>query len=219
MLPANGESGLPLALLSLFLSLRSSQIFHLVLIDLDLSTLLQLAAQIGEKNTEHFLLLVQEKRITDLIFPGLKILLRRFLPVQDREHYTRVAVADGATDVTRFQAKGHGSGARHGTNVRNLAVGLNQVTGLDRCAGLFGGLLKVVTGLGAIGKFLSFLQKQGGDPFVLEFAFYPAANLVEGRGCGRLDRLDLEYCITLRQLRLVRRRLFGLAKYRAHELG
>ena len=49
------------SLLSLFLSLRAGKIFHLILIDFDLSGLFQLGPQIGEKQTEHFLLLVQEK--------------------------------------------------------------------------------------------------------------------------------------------------------------
>ena len=62
-------------LLSLFLSLRSGQIFHLVLIDFDLPRLLQLGAQVGEEQTKDLLLLALEKPVADLVLLGLEVLL------------------------------------------------------------------------------------------------------------------------------------------------
>src|SRR5690348_13527107 len=116
MLPANWESGLLPALLSLFLGLCAGQVFHLVLINFDLPRLFQLSAQIAQKETKHFLLPALKKRIPNLILPGRKVLLRWFLPVQDCEHYAGVAVADRAADVARLHGESHSRRARHGTD-------------------------------------------------------------------------------------------------------
>ena len=72
MLPANWEPGGGRLVLSLFLSLGAGEILHLILIDFDLSRLLQLGAEIIQKKAEDFLLFAQEQRVTDLIFLGLK---------------------------------------------------------------------------------------------------------------------------------------------------
>ena len=124
----------------------------------------------------------------------------------------------GTADLARLQAERHRGAARHGTDVRDLPVRQHEVTGLDGCASFFRRLLQVMFGLGAIGQFLGFLSKQGGDAFVPEFVFHSAANLLERRSGRRLDRHYLEHGVALRCLHLVGRGLFGLAKHRAHEL-
>src|SRR5438067_823304 len=219
MLSANTRDAAPAPLLSLFPSLRTGQILHLFLIDFDLSRFFHLGSQAGNKEAERFLLFILYQGVPDLVLPGIKFLRGRLLAVQNRQDDTGIAVVDRTTNLARLHAEGYGSGAGHGTYVRDLTIGLHKVAGFDCGTGFFRGLFQIVLGLGPIRQLLPFLGKQRSDAFIFEFALYAAANLVEGWSRWRLDRQYLEYCVSLRQLYLVGRSLFSLAEYRAHELG
>ncbi len=131
-------------------------------IDLDLARLLHLGAQIGQEQAEHFLLLVLDEahRGSGLSWPRNPAAVGSCLSRIDK-HHAGGAVADRTADLARLQGERHRGAARHGTDVRNLAVGQHEVAGLDGCASFFGGLLQVVLGLGAIGQFLGLLRRAG----------------------------------------------------------
>src|SRR5947199_7153604 len=91
------------------LLLRAGQTFHFVLIDLDFSGLLHLIAQVCDEQSEKLLLFALQKRIANLVLLHCKVLLRRFLLVQERKHDASVSIIDGTTDFTGLHREGHRS--------------------------------------------------------------------------------------------------------------
>src|SRR6266849_8238850 len=125
------------SLLALFTALSAGQVLHLFLVDLDLSGLLHLLAQVDDKQAEKLLLLVLQKQIAGLIFLRGKILRSRSLLLQEGQNRAGGAVVDGAADLARLHTEGNGSAPGHGADVGDLPVGQHEIAGLNGGAEFF----------------------------------------------------------------------------------
>src|SRR5258708_23666634 len=131
-----------------FLATLPCQILHLFLINLEPVGLFHVLAQVRNEQPEQIVLFGFKERLPDPIFLRDEFLIRRYLLFQKLTDHAIAAGGGRPADIAWLQCEDRAR-ASHRSDVRDLAIGRNQVARLHGRTQILGSFLQIVRRLGA----------------------------------------------------------------------